>query len=152
MMESLVAEVLERAGVAGHLNNIILEIVNYGQEVRDRVERRLRNERLKEELSMKMMLAEIDREERLQEKARKKAAWLAMYYKKESAEMTTMMGMLTVMDWEESMEVDRPVRDVTLDVDGDTIMTDKSSRKSNFAWKSKNRFRSRTMKVTGTVI
>ena len=95
MMESLVAEMVERAGVAGHLNNIILEIVNYGQEVRDRVGRRLRNERLKEELSMKMMLAEMDREERLQEKAKKKAARLDRYYKKESAETTTMMGMLT---------------------------------------------------------
>ena len=46
MMESLVGEIVERAGVAGHLNNIILEIVNYGQEVRNKVERRLRNDRL----------------------------------------------------------------------------------------------------------
>ena len=52
MMESLVGDMVERAGVAGHLNNIILEIVNYGQEVRNKVERRLRNDRLKEELSM----------------------------------------------------------------------------------------------------
>ena len=50
------------------------------------------------------------------------------------------------------MEVDRPVRDVTLDMDGDTIMTDKSGRKSNFAWKSKQRFRSRMVKVTGAVM
>ena len=65
MMKALVAEVVERAEMAGHLNNLILEITSYGQEVRDKVERRLRNERLKEELSMKMMLAEMDREERL---------------------------------------------------------------------------------------
>ena len=64
---------------------------------------------------MKVMLAEIAREERLDEKAKKKAAWLDNYYKMEAAEMTTMMGMLMVMDWEESMEVDRPVRDVTLE-------------------------------------
>jgi hypothetical protein len=140
MMISLVAEVVERAEMAGHLKNLILEITNYGSEVRDKVERGLRKGRLEEELSMKkkMMLAEMDREERLREKAKKKAAWLEMYYMKESAKMTTMMGMLTVVDWEESMEVDRPVRDMTVDVDGDTIMTDKSGRKSYFAYKSKN--------------
>ena len=31
-------------------------------------------------------------------------------------------------------------------------MTDKSGRKSNFAWKNKKRFRSRMMKVSGTVM
>ena len=40
--------------------------------------------------------------------------------------MTTRMGMLTMIDWEESMEVDVPTRDVSLDLDRDTIMTDKS--------------------------
>ena len=129
MMESLVGEVVERAGMAGHLNNIILEIVNYGQEARNKIERRLRNDRLKEEQIMKVMLAEIARDERLDEKAKKRAAWLDNYYKKEAAEMITKVGMLMVVDCEESMEVDRPVRDVTLDVDGDTIMTDMSGRK-----------------------
>ena len=114
---------VERARMVGHLNNIILEIVNYGQEVRNKVERRLRNDRLKEEQIMKVMLAEIARDERLEEKAKKRAAWLDNFYKMEAAEMTAKMGMLTVVDWEESMEVDRPIRDVTLDMDGDTIMS-----------------------------
>ena len=85
---------VESAGMAGHLNNIILEIVNYGQEVRNKVDRILRNDRLKEEQIMKVMLAEIARDERLDEKAKKRAAWLDKYYKMEAAEMTTTMGML----------------------------------------------------------
>ena len=43
--------------------------------------------------------------------------------------MTTKMGMLSVMNWEESMEVDVQERDVTKDVEGDTIMKDKSGRR-----------------------
>ena len=46
------------------------------------------------------------------------------------------------------MEVDVLTRDVTLDVDGDGIMTDQSGRNPTFAIKSRKKFRSRMLKVT----
>ena len=53
-----------------------------------------------------------------------------------------------MIDCEECMEVDVPTRDVSLDVDGDTIMTDTSGRKPNFAVKSKRKFRGRMERVS----
>ena len=129
MVGSLVGEVVCRAGATGHLNNIIKEIIDQGQDIRNIVGRRLRNDRLKEEQIMKMMIADVAREERLEDRARKIAARLERFYRMEVDEMTTKMGMLSVMDWEESMEVDVLTRDVTLDLDGDTIMTYQSGRK-----------------------
>ena len=65
---------------------------------------------------MQMMVKEIARYDRLEEKARKRSAWLEKHYRMEANVMTTRMGMLTIIDWEESMEVDVPTRDVSLDV------------------------------------
>ena len=54
-----------RAGATGHLNNIIKEIIDQGQDMRNIVERRLRNDRLKEEQIMKMMIVDVAREEEM---------------------------------------------------------------------------------------
>ena len=43
MMSAVVGKMVERAEATGHLNNIITEIISQGQEVRDKVERRLRS-------------------------------------------------------------------------------------------------------------
>ena len=81
------------------------------------------------------MIAEVAREDRLEDRARKRSAWLERHYRMKGDVITNRMGMLTVLDWDESMEVDLLTRDGTLDVDWDTIMTDQSGRKSNFAKK-----------------
>ena len=96
----MVAEIVEREGAAGHLNNIITEIISQGQEARDTVERRLRSARLQKEHVIQMMVAEIARDDRLEEKARKRSAWLEKHYRMEADVMTTRMGMLTMLDWE----------------------------------------------------
>ena len=85
---------------------------------------------------MQMMIAEVARDDMWEERARKRLTWLDRHYR---------------MEAEESMEVDVLTRDVTLDVDGDTIMTDQSGRKSNFVIKSKKKFRSRMLEVTDMV-
>ena len=79
-----VGEVVDKAGAVGHLNNIIIEIIDQGQEVRDLVERRLRNDRLKEVQILKMVIADVARDERLEDRARKRAAWLKRFYRMES--------------------------------------------------------------------
>ena len=43
------------------------------------VERKLRNSRLKEEQILKMVIAEVARDERLEDRARKRAAWLKRF-------------------------------------------------------------------------
>ena len=102
------------------MNIIITEILSHGQEVRDKVERRLRSARMQEEHIMKVMIADVARDERLGERAGKRLAWLEKNYR-------MVAEVMTVLDWEDSMEVDMLTRDVTKDVDGDTIMTDKSA-------------------------
>ena len=61
------------------------------------------------------MVTEVAREDRLEKRARKISAWLERHYRMEAVVMTTRMGMLIVMDWEESMEVDVLTRDMTLE-------------------------------------
>ena len=98
MIGSVVEDIIERARAAGHLNNIIAEIISQGQEARDKVERRLRSARLQEEHIMQITIAEVARDDRLEEKARKRMAWLDKHYRMEADMMTTKMGMMTVMD------------------------------------------------------
>ena len=107
---------------------------------------------MQEEHIMQMMIAEVARDDRLEERARKRSAWLDRQYRMEADVMTTRMGMLTVLDWEESMEVDVLTRDVTKDVEEDTIMMDKSARKPNFALKSKRKFKGRMKRVWNIVM
>ena len=103
MMGAFVEEVVDRAGVTGQLN-IITEILSQCQEVRDKVEWRLKSARLQEEHIMQMMIAEVARDDRLEERARKRLAWMDRHYRMEADMMTTRMGMLTMLDWKESME------------------------------------------------
>ena len=67
----------------------------------------------------------------------------------ETERLSQKMDLLSIVDWDEFMEVDRVPRDVSLDVDGDAIMVDYSARKPTFAVKSRRKFRSRVLQVTG---
>ena len=58
-------EIVEKAAVPGQLNIIITDILDQGQEARDKVERMLRSARMKDEHIIKMMLADIARDENL---------------------------------------------------------------------------------------
>ena len=98
-----------------------------------------------------MAVADARREERLEDMARKQDAWRQQFARLEADKLSLKMSMLSVMDWSEVMEVDTVDRDVTKDVDGDTIMMDYSARKPAFAVKSMKRFRSRMLRVTGRV-
>ena len=69
----------------------------------------------------------------------------------ETERVTRGLSLLSVVDWDEVMEVDRVSRDVTLDWEGDVIMVDYSARTPVFAVKSRRRFRSKMLQVTGSV-
>ena len=45
----------------------------------------------------------------------------------ETERLSQKMDLLSIVDWDEFMEVDRVPRDVSLDVDGDAIMVDYSA-------------------------
>ena len=62
MMNSIITEVVDKAAVTGQLNIIITDILDQGQEVRDKVERRLRSARMQEEHIMKVMIADEARD------------------------------------------------------------------------------------------
>ena len=61
------------------------------------------------------------------------------------------MGLLSIVEWDRFMDVDRMPKVVSLDVDGDAIMVDYSARKPTFAVKSRRKLRSRMLQVTGMV-
>ena len=73
---------------------------------------------------MQIMIAEVARDDRLEEKARKRSAWLDKHYRMEADVMTTRMG----------------------------IMTEKSGRKPNFAVQSQRKFRGRMKRVSDMVM
>ena len=75
-MKSIVTEIVDKAAVTGQLNIIITDILDQGQEARDKVERMLRSARMKDEHIMKVMLADIARDDRLEDRAKKRLAWL----------------------------------------------------------------------------
>ena len=63
----------------------------------------------------------------------------------ETERLSQKMGLLSIVDWDEFMEVDRVPKDVSPDVDGDAIMVDYSARKPTFAVKSRRKFRNRML-------
>jgi hypothetical protein len=151
MVGALLGEMVDTAGSVGCMNVIVKEIINLGQVTRDQVEQKLRKNRLEDERIIRLVVADASREERLEDMARKQDAWRQRFARLEADKLSLKMSMLSVVDWSEVMEVDIVDRDVTKDVDGDTIMMDKSARKPTFAVKSRRRFQSRILRVTGRV-
>ena len=99
MLEALVDEMVNKEGAVGSLNIMILEIINQGQEIRDQVERRLRMSRLKEEQILRLVVANVARDERLEDMARKRAALRKRFCRIETDKMTDKMSLLLVADW-----------------------------------------------------
>ena len=93
------------------------------------------------------MVSDAEREERLRDTVRKRAAWKKRFAWIESERLSTRMKRLAIGDYGKYMEA----RDVSLDLDGDVSMKDESVRKPTFADRSRRRFRSRMLRVTGRV-
>ena len=100
---------------------------------------------------MQLVVSYAEREEWLEDTAKKRAAWRKKFARMESERLSTRMELLSIVDYEEFMEVDIVARDVSLDLDVDVIMMDDSVRKPTFAVKSMRRSRRRMLKVTGRV-
>ena len=98
---------------------------------------------------MQLVVSYAEREERLEDTAKRRAAWKKKFARMESERLSNRMELLSIVDYEEFMEVDMVARDVSLDLD--VIMMDDSVRKPSFAVKSMRRSRRRMLKVTGRV-
>ena len=133
------------------MNILMKEIVIQGHVVRNQVERRLILSRLEEELVMYLVVSDAEREERLEDTAKKRAAWRKRFPRMELERLSKRMKLLSIVDYDEFMEVVMVARDGSLDLDGDVTMMDESVRKPTFAVKSRRRFRGRLLKVTGRV-
>ena len=93
---------------------------------------------------MQLVVSYAEREEWLEDTAKKRA-------KMESERLSMRMELLSIVDYDDFMAVDMVARDVPLDQDGDVTIRDETVRKPTFAVKSRTRFRSRMLKVTGRV-
>ena len=91
-------EVVECAGATGSINILVKEIVNQGQSVRNQVEQRLKSNRLEEELILKLVVLDAEREERLRDTVRKRAAWKKRFAWIESERLSTRMERLAIED------------------------------------------------------
>ena len=68
-------ELIDTAGAVGIMKTLVQEIIDQSQVIRDQVEQRLRKSRLEEEQVLRLVVADAAREERLEDMARKRAAW-----------------------------------------------------------------------------
>ena len=151
MIGELIEEISDNAADSGDLNILLKDIISRGQVARDIVEQRLRYHRMEDEQVLRMVVADAEKDDRLEAMAKRKAAWRKRFDQLETERVTGKMSLLSVVDWEEVMEVDRVSRDVTMDREGDVIMVDYSARTPVFGGKSRKRFRSRILQVTGRV-
>ena len=72
----VVRQISNKAADSGDMNILVKEIISQGQMVRDIVEQRLREHRMEDEQMLRMVVADTEKEDRLEAMARMKASWL----------------------------------------------------------------------------
>ena len=110
MATNVMEKVLSKVMVEATVNKLMKEAEGYGHEVITGLEYKFNEKRMEEEMAIKMMLDEIQREERLEIQKRKKEDWRVSYWRLQEQEMTVHMRNLTLleqaifMEWETEPE------------------------------------------------
>ena len=116
MASNVVEEVLHKMMVEVTVNKLLKEAEGYGHEVITGLEFKFNEKRMEDEMAVKKMLNEIQREERLEIQKRKKEDWRMSYWRLQEQEMMVQMRNLTLLEQAIFMEWETGPETVALEV------------------------------------
>ena len=120
MMGTMVEDFMNDAVELSTLGSMVRQVVEHGPEVRNRIEQRLREERLEEEAATRTILMEGEKEERLESSRRRQESWQIWYYYLQDEKLVRSLKKLEleeiiVMDVEEASQSMESGKDVQAD-------------------------------------
>ena len=121
MATNVMEKVLSKVMVEATVNKLMKEEEEYGHEVITGLEYKFNEKRMEEEISIKKMLDEMQREERLEIQRRKKEDWRVSYWRLQDQEMTVQMRNLSLLEQAIFMEWETDTDTVVLE-EMDTLL------------------------------